>query len=118
MLILTRRMGDSISIGNQIRVVVLEIKGHQVRIGIQAPRSIPIYRDELYRWLQARGLQGLGVEADEAGESEILQEAIPVGDDPASPLQVGDAPMREAQAAKPVAPEREPPPSPPPFMLP
>jgi carbon storage regulator len=48
MLILTRRQGESLRIGEQIVVSVLSIKGNQVRIGISAPRSIAVYREELY----------------------------------------------------------------------
>lgn len=52
MLILTRKVGDSVSIGDEIRVYVLEIRGYQVRIGIEAPRNIPIYRDEIFRFFE------------------------------------------------------------------
>jgi len=48
-LVLTRRLGESITIGDQIRVVVLEVRGSQVRLGIEAPPSIPIHREEVYR---------------------------------------------------------------------
>ena len=48
MLVLTRRVGEGITIGTNIRVVVVEIKGGQVRLGIEAPASISIHRDEIY----------------------------------------------------------------------
>ncbi len=54
MLILTRKAGESITIGDNIRVIILELKGNQVRIGIDAPRSIPVYREELFRMIHAR----------------------------------------------------------------
>ncbi|MCX8038812.1 MAG: carbon storage regulator CsrA [Candidatus Sumerlaeia bacterium] len=54
MLILTRKAGESITIGDNIRVIILEMKGNQVRMGIEAPRSIPVYREELYRMIHAR----------------------------------------------------------------
>ena len=47
MLVLTRKSGEGIIIGDQIRVVVIEIHGNQVRLGIQAPAGIPIYREEV-----------------------------------------------------------------------
>ena len=47
MLVLTRKSGEGIVIGDQIRVVVIEIQGNQVRLGIQAPAGIPIYREEV-----------------------------------------------------------------------
>lgn len=48
MLVLTRKRGEAIAIGSDIRVVVLQTKGGQVRIGIEAPRSVEIHRDEVY----------------------------------------------------------------------
>jgi carbon storage regulator len=48
MLVLTRRVGEGITIGTNIRVVVVEMKGGQVRLGIEAPTNVPIHRDEIY----------------------------------------------------------------------
>jgi carbon storage regulator len=48
MLVLTRRLGEGVTIGQGIRVVVLAIKGRQVRLGIEAPPQTEIYRDEIY----------------------------------------------------------------------
>ena len=48
MLALSRKMNESIMLGNDIEVTVLEIKGDQVKIGVKAPKTIPIYRRELY----------------------------------------------------------------------
>jgi carbon storage regulator len=48
MLVLTRRLGEGITIAGQIRVVVLEVKAGQVRLGIEAPTAVPVYRDEVY----------------------------------------------------------------------
>lgn len=47
MLVLTRRQGETIVIDGTIKVTVLEIRGHQVRLGIEAPRKIPVAREEL-----------------------------------------------------------------------
>lgn len=48
MLALTRKKGESLVINNNIEITVLEMKGEQVKIGISAPREIPVYRKEVY----------------------------------------------------------------------
>ena len=48
MLVLTRRLGEGITIGSGIRVVILGIRGNQVRLGIEAPPETEVYRDEIY----------------------------------------------------------------------
>ena len=48
MLILTRRMGETLMIGNEITVTVLSVKGNQVRLGIQAPKEVPVHREEVF----------------------------------------------------------------------
>ena len=48
MLIITRRAGERIMVGDDIVVEVMEIVGNSVRVGIQAPRSVPVYREEIY----------------------------------------------------------------------
>ncbi len=52
MLILTRKSGESITIGDDVKVMVVEVKGKQVRIGIDAPRSYTIHREEVYISIQ------------------------------------------------------------------
>jgi carbon storage regulator len=48
MLILTRRVGETVMIGHEITVTVVEVKGTQIRLGIQAAKEIPVLREELY----------------------------------------------------------------------
>ena len=48
MLILTRRIGEAVIIGDEVSVTVLSINGAQVRLGVNAPRSVPVHREEIY----------------------------------------------------------------------
>ena len=57
MLILTRRWGESITIGDDVKVTVLGTKGNQVRFGIDAPKEVSVHREEIYRKIQAEKLQ-------------------------------------------------------------
>lgn len=57
MLTLTRRVGETIRIGDDIEVVVKEIRRNQVRIGIVAPREVPIYREEVYETMKAEEVE-------------------------------------------------------------
>jgi carbon storage regulator len=69
MLVLTRKSNQSIMIGDDIEVTVLSITGEKVRIGIQAPRDIPVFREEVYLEIQQeRGGEATGAreEVDEA----------------------------------------------------
>ena len=66
MLILTRRVGETVMIGNDVTVTVLGVKGNQVRVGINAPKNVAVHREEIYERIK-REQQGEG--SDESSES-------------------------------------------------
>lgn len=52
MLILTRRIGEKVRIGDDIELVVLGVKGNQVRLGVEAPKDVSVHREEIYQRIQ------------------------------------------------------------------
>ena len=52
MLILTRRVGEALMIGDQTKIVVLGVKGSQIRLGINAPKDVTVHREEIYEKIQ------------------------------------------------------------------
>ena len=58
MLVLTRKVGQSIVIGDEIEVVVLEVRGEQVRIGIRAPKNVTVHRKEIYEQIHDEPTSG------------------------------------------------------------
>ena len=60
MLALSRKANESIIIGNDIEVTVLEVKGEQVKIGIKAPKSVPVYREEVYQQIKESNKEAAG----------------------------------------------------------
>ena len=66
MLILTRRVGESLMIGDEINVTVLGIRGNQVRIGVNAPREVAVHREEIYERIKQ---EQTGADAAPAPES-------------------------------------------------
>jgi carbon storage regulator len=75
MLILTRRVGESVVIGEDVTVTVLGVKGNQVRIGINAPKHVAVHREEIFERIKnGRGADGAG----NSTEQPETRETIPV----------------------------------------
>ncbi len=64
MLIITRRPGERIMIGNDITIEVMEVTGNTARIGISAPRSLPVYREELWTAVKKENEAAAGADVD------------------------------------------------------
>ncbi|MGB0713297.1 MAG: carbon storage regulator CsrA [Gammaproteobacteria bacterium] len=64
MLILTRRVGETLMIGDEVTVTVLGVKGNQVRIGINAPKEVAVHREEIYERIRREQGQGNQAEPD------------------------------------------------------
>ena len=65
MLILTRRISESVIIGDEVKITVLGVKGNQVRLGIDAPKTVSVHREEIYQRIQ---------QEKQGGESEPVEE--------------------------------------------
>lgn len=66
MLALTRKKGEALVLNNDIEITVLEIKGDQVKLGIHAPKEVPVYRKEIYLQIQKENQDSMNVEGMEA----------------------------------------------------
>ncbi len=58
MLILTRRIGETLMVGDNVAITVLGVKGNQVRIGVNAPKEVSVHREEIYQRIQREKGQG------------------------------------------------------------
>jgi carbon storage regulator len=95
-LVLTRRAGESIVIGDEVRVVVLEVRGDTVRLGIDAPRSVQVHRAEVYAEVQAANAAAASSVEDLDAVADRLQRLAR----PVTPRR-GDRPSRSTRPARP-----------------
>lgn len=74
MLVLSRRKGESVIIGDDVTITVVDVRGDQIRLGIDAPRSVKVYREEVYRQVVAEN-EAAGRSVDAA--AQMLRRARP-----------------------------------------
>ncbi len=82
MLILTRKIGESILIGDNIRVAVLEIRGKQARLGIEAPAHIAVLREELFKHIDQENHRAAGVKGHDLEKVIMLWKLEKEEDEP------------------------------------
>ena len=70
MLILTRRVGETLMIGDDVTVTVLGVKGNQVRIGVNAPKHVSVHREEIYERIKKEQAGESGAEQEEESEED------------------------------------------------
>jgi carbon storage regulator len=75
MLILTRKLGEKINIGDDITVTLVEIKGTQVKLGIEAPRSVEIHRQEIYERIREENLNSAEINNSDLSKAAALFES-------------------------------------------
>ncbi len=66
MLALSRKKGDALVVGNNIEITILEVKGDQIKVGIKAPKEVPIYRKEVYEQIQQANQEAMADQSPEA----------------------------------------------------
>ncbi len=72
MLVLTRKLGEKIQIGDNISIVIMEVKGKQVKLGIEAPANIKVHREEIYQKIQDENIRASNIEITDLSELEKL----------------------------------------------
>lgn len=73
MLALARKLNQSIMIGSDVEVTLLEIKGDQVKLGIQAPKSVPVYRKEIYLQIQEANKEAANQDIDTEAVKKLFE---------------------------------------------
>lgn len=75
MLILTRRVGETVVVGDEVTITVLGVKGNQVRCGINAPKRVAVHREEIYERIRREELE----ESDATSAGVTENDAVPAG---------------------------------------
>ena len=98
MLILARRIGETIMIGDQVEISVVDIKGDQVKLGIKAPSQVKVYRSEVYAAIQEENRAAAAAAPERLSKVEgLLPPAAPGGISPAAPGGISPTKNRPAR---------------------
>lgn len=76
MLILTRRVGETVMIGNDVTVTILGVKGNQVRVGVNAPRDVAVHREEIFERIKREGQDGDSAPSSRSGSPRTNGHAV------------------------------------------
>lgn len=102
MLVLTRKVGDVIAIGDNIKIVVMAIKGKQVRLGVQADKNTVVHREEVYQKIQQETRAAMDSDMDATRTAgDLLREAARTPDSNAKTEAPKRGPMRFIKTPKP-----------------
>jgi len=87
-LVLTRKLNQSIKIGDDIEIMIIEVRGDQVRLGVTAPRSIAVHRKEVYLQIQQENQNAIREPASNEAVAAALQELLGPGSESADAVSV------------------------------
>ncbi|MDR0548363.1 MAG: carbon storage regulator CsrA [Deltaproteobacteria bacterium] len=85
MLILTRKIGETVAIGDDIKIRVVDVKGHQVRLGIDAPIEWAVHREEVYLRIQEQNLKSQSTATVDLESAARLWDSLPLATKPDKP---------------------------------
>jgi carbon storage regulator len=95
MLLLTRKLGENIRIGDDVKITIVEVKGNHVKLGIDAPPSVKVHREEIYARIQQERSRAQALQAENGGPSPA-----PAGGSGASASGAGSTPPAESPATR------------------
>ena len=92
MLLLTRKLGENIRIGDDVKITIVEVKGNHVKLGIDAPPSVKVHREEIYERIQQENRRAQALLAGDAGSTAAGTGVVGSPASPASPATPASGP--------------------------